>query len=99
MHARRARDYSDIATVFAEAAATLEELQARQSVTVKEELHQLVDLLADEDAKEALDYLRWLTAGSETLSAEELAQVAKGEDEITRGEYVTLAELKRSMGD
>ena len=66
-------------------------------MTAKEELHALVDGLADEDAAEALDYLRWLQAPGDTLSEEELGQVREGEAEIARGEYVTLADLTRSL--
>jgi hypothetical protein len=66
-------------------------------MTVKEELHVLVEALAEEDAAEALDYLRWLTSEGETLSDRELAIVREGEGEIARGEYVTLGELTRSL--
>lgn len=66
-------------------------------MTVKEELHALVDRLADTDASEALDYLRWLQVPTDTLSAEELSLVQKGEEEIARGEYVTLADLTHSL--
>lgn len=66
-------------------------------MTTKESLHQLVDRLADEDAADALEYLRWLTSESETLPDEELAIVRTGEDEIARGEYVTLDDLARSL--
>jgi predicted transcriptional regulator len=68
-------------------------------MTVKEELHHLVDLLGEETAKEALDYLRWLAADSETLSEDELAAVSRGEQEIARGEYVTLTDLRDTLGD
>jgi len=64
-------------------------------VTVKEELHSLVDLLDDEDAEEALDYLRWLASDSETLSEDDWAAVREGEAQVARGEYTTLAELHR----
>jgi hypothetical protein len=64
-------------------------------MTVKEELHSLVDLLDEDDAEEALDYLRWLASDTETLSEEELAAVREGEAQAARGEYTTLAELHR----
>ena len=66
-------------------------------MTTKEELHSLVDRLADEDATEALDYLRWLQSPGDTLSEEELTQVRNGEEELACGEYVTLADLTRSL--
>ena len=66
-------------------------------MTVKDELHQLVDLLPDTEAAAALDYVRWLLADEDTLSEEELALVERGLEEIARGEYVTLDELKRIL--
>jgi hypothetical protein len=68
-----------------------------ETMTVKEQLHQIVDLLQDEEARQALDYLRWLASETETLSKQELAAVFKGEEEIGQGKYVTLAELRRSL--
>jgi len=66
-------------------------------VTIKEELHLLVDQLPEGDAAEVLDYVRWLAAASETLSDAELVQVREGEAQIARGEYVTLADLAHSL--
>ena len=68
-------------------------------MSVKEELHQLIEQLGEADADEALAYLRWLTAPNETLSDEEVARVRAGEDQIARGEYVTLAELRRALSE
>lgn len=67
-------------------------------MTVKEELHQLVDRLDTEDAGEALDYLQWLLSESETLTDEELALEREGAAEIARGDYVTLDALRRELG-
>jgi len=66
-------------------------------VTIKEELHSLVDLLDDEAAAKALDYLWWLASDSETLSEDEWAAVREGEAQVARGEYVTLPELRRAL--
>ncbi len=68
-------------------------------MTVKEEIHALVDELPEDAAAEVLDYLHWLTAETETLSEEELARVQRGEEQIARGEYVTLEELRRLRGE
>ena len=65
-------------------------------MTVKEELHQLVDTLPAEGLEEALDYLRWLASEADILSEQELAGVEEGEAQIARGEYTTLAELRRN---
>ena len=64
---------------------------------VKDELHALVDHLSDDDAAEALGYLRWLRSAADALSDEGLTQVREGEAEIARGDYVTLADLHRSL--
>lgn len=67
-------------------------------MTVKEELYQLIDQLAEEDAAAALDHLRWLAAGHDTLTAEKLAGVPAGEEEIRQGRFTTLTDLRRSLG-
>lgn len=66
-------------------------------MTIKEELHQLVDELDELSAQDALDYLRWLMQESETVSEQEIARVRAGEAEIERGEYTTLDELQRRI--
>ena len=65
--------------------------------TVKEELHHLVDVLSGPNADEALSYLRWLASESETLSDEDLEAARRGEEEVARGEYITLADLRQSL--
>ena len=67
-------------------------------MSIKQELHRLVDLLAEEDEESARDYLTWLLADEDTLSDEERAAVREGEAEIARGEYVTLDALTRTLG-
>ncbi len=59
-------------------------------MSVKQDLHRLVDELGEADAREALDYLRWLKQETESLTEEELARVRAGEAEIARGEYTVL---------
>ncbi len=66
-------------------------------MTVKDELHLMVDQMDETDAEEVLDYLRWLASESDTLSEEELDQARQGQEQIARGEYVTLAEFRRSL--
>lgn len=66
-------------------------------MTVRDELHRLVDLLTDEDAAEALEYMRWLSAEEDALSQEEIERLPAGEEEIAQGNYITLAELTRSL--
>ena len=67
-------------------------------MTVRDDLHHLVDQLDDEAADELLQYARWLAAEEdEPLSDEELARVEDGEAELRRGESVSLEELKRHL--
>ncbi|MBI3980050.1 MAG: hypothetical protein HY331_17900 [Chloroflexi bacterium] len=66
-------------------------------MTIREELHHLVDVLDEEDAREALEYIRWLLEESETLTDAEMERVREGEAQINRGEYVTLDELQREL--
>jgi hypothetical protein len=67
-------------------------------VSVKEELHSLIELLDEDAAAEALDYVRWLTTDAEPVSAEDLAAIRRGQEQIGRGEYVTLEELRQELG-
>jgi hypothetical protein len=67
-------------------------------MTTKEELHQLVDDLNDEEAAALLDYAHWLLEECETLTSEAMAPAREGEAQIRRGEYVTLDTLKRELG-
>ncbi|HLH24800.1 MAG TPA: hypothetical protein VK066_19945 [Chloroflexota bacterium] len=67
-------------------------------MSVNEEIQSVVDQLT-EDAADVLDYLHWLTTDGETLSEEERARVQRGEQQIARGEYLTLAALRRLCGE
>ena len=66
-------------------------------MTVKDELHQIIDVLTDEEAEELLDYLN-MRADPDTLTPEELARVEAADAEIARGEYVTLEDTRRRLG-
>lgn len=67
-------------------------------MTVKDDLHHLVDQLDEEAADELLEYARWLaTEEDEPLTDEELARVEAGEAELRRGESVSLEDLKRRL--
>lgn len=60
-------------------------------MTVKDDLHHLVDQLDEAAADELLEYARWLIAEEdEPLSDEERARVEAGEGEIRRGDHVRL---------
>jgi predicted transcriptional regulator len=47
-----------------------------------------------------LEYARWLAADyDEPLNADEVAHVREGEAAIAAGDYVTLEELRRRLGE
>jgi predicted transcriptional regulator len=66
-------------------------------MSIKPELHRLIDELDQEDEPAVLDYLRWLLADEDWLTDEERMAVEEGEAEIARGEYITLDDLIRSL--
>ena len=67
-------------------------------MTVKDDLHHLVDQLDESAADELLEYARWLSAEEdEPLGDDERARVEAGETELHRGDYVTLEDLKRRL--
>jgi hypothetical protein len=68
-------------------------------MSINEELHSLVDQLHGAEAEDALEYLRWLASEDDTLTDEELAEVKLGEEQIRRGEYVWLTDLRRSLSE
>jgi hypothetical protein len=78
--------------------STAIEIERDRPMTTKEELRQLVDTLSDQDAADLLDYAHWLLEESDILTPEDMARVREGEDQIRRGEYVTLDSLKRELG-
>jgi hypothetical protein len=68
-------------------------------MTEREEVHLLIDQLPDETIVELLDDLRSLASETDQMTDEEMAAAERGQAQIDRGEYVTLAELKRSLGE
>jgi hypothetical protein len=66
--------------------------------TDRQELHHLVDRLTAEDTADALDYVRWLAAQEDALTAEEIALVHAGEKQIADGEYERLEDLRTRVG-
>ena len=67
-------------------------------MTVREDLQRLVLEIGDDQAAEALDYVRWLASAGDTLTDYELAAMHQGEKEIADGEYVKLDELSQILG-
>jgi predicted transcriptional regulator len=63
----------------------------------REELHRLVDEIAESQMETARKILEKLPVDvdDDPLSPEELAEIEEGAAQIARGEYVTLDELAR----
>ncbi len=67
-------------------------------MSVKEELHQLIEQLDEFSVRETLDYIHWFQLSHDSLTPEEWEQVRQGEAQIARGEYITLDDLERELG-
>jgi predicted transcriptional regulator len=69
-------------------------------MNVKEDLHRLVDQLADselETARKVLERLH-IDVDEDPVSREELVEIEEGSAQIDRGECVTIEEFKRKHG-
>jgi predicted transcriptional regulator len=69
-------------------------------MNVKEDLHRLVDQLADSELETARKILERLHVDLDEglVFPEELLEIEEGSAQIDRGEYVTLEEVKRKHG-
>lgn len=63
----------------------------------KAALHVAIDEMSDQDADDLLDYLN-LLAEADDLTDDEAGELDAGLQEIARGEYTTLDELRRDLG-
>ena len=69
-----------------------------EGMTVRENVHQLVDTLPDARLEDALDYLAELGEPEEALSAEILSAVGEAREDYRQGRTISLDELRRSHG-
>jgi hypothetical protein len=67
-------------------------------MTVRENVHQIVDTLPDERLEDVLDYLAELSEPDESLSAETRAAIEEGLDDIRNGRTITLEDYRRTRG-
>ena len=67
-------------------------------MTVRENVHQIVDALPDEQLEDVLDYLAELSEADGPLSAETRAAIEEGLDDIRNGRTITLDEYRRTRG-
>jgi hypothetical protein len=66
-------------------------------MTVRENLHQLVDTLPDDRLEDVLDYLADLN-DADGLSAETEAAIEEGLEDIRAGRTVTMEDYRRTRG-
>ena len=69
----------------------------KAAMTVRENLHQLVDALPEERLDDVLDYLN-LIEDDDTLTPEEEAAIEEGLEDVRQGRTITLEEYKRTRG-
>jgi predicted transcriptional regulator len=67
-------------------------------MSARENVHQLVDTLPEEQLDDVLDYLAELQDGEEPLSAESQAAIEEGLDDIRNGRTIPLEEYRRTRG-
>ncbi len=68
-----------------------------ESMTSREELHRLIDSLADDQLAEVREYLDELR-GEEALSEETLVAIREGLDDIERGRVMAVQDYRRTRG-
>jgi hypothetical protein len=67
-------------------------------MTVRENVHQLVDTLPDERLEDVLDYLAELSEPDEPLSEETRAAIEEGLNDIRNSRTIALEEYRRTRG-
>ncbi|KJS10386.1 MAG: hypothetical protein VR67_19050 [Peptococcaceae bacterium BRH_c8a] len=66
-------------------------------MSTKEALRQAIGKLNEDNARVVLKFVLYLLDEEEGLTPEDLAAIKKGEEQIARGEVVTLDELKKEL--
>jgi PHD/YefM family antitoxin component YafN of YafNO toxin-antitoxin module len=67
-------------------------------MTVRENVHQLIDALPDERLADVRDYIADLQDEDVTLSPETAAAIEEGLDDIRNGRTISLADYRRTRG-
>jgi hypothetical protein len=68
-----------------------------ESMTSREELHKIIDSLADDQIAEVRQYVEELR-GEESLGEETLAAIREGLDDIEHGRVMDVQEYRRTRG-
>jgi predicted transcriptional regulator len=72
-------------------------IKTESHMTSREELHKLIDTLADDQIAAVRQYIDELSAG-ESLSEETLAAIREGLDDIEHGRVMDVQEYRRTRG-
>lgn len=67
-------------------------------MTVRENVHHLVDTLPEERLPDVLELLSEFDADDDTLTSEEEAAVARGDEDFRQGRTISWEEYKRTRG-
>ena len=67
-------------------------------MTVRENVHQLIDALPDERLADVRDYIADLQDEDATLGPETAAAIQEGLDDIRNGRTISLADYRRTRG-
>jgi hypothetical protein len=73
-------------------------IETEACMSVRENVHQLVDALPESRLADALDYLVELNDTGKTLSADTKAAVEEGLADIENGRTISLKEYRRTRG-
>lgn len=73
-------------------------IEERTPMTVRENVHQLVDALPESRLADALDYLMDLQDTDVSVSPETQAAIEEGLEDIRNGHTITLQEYRRARG-
>jgi len=68
------------------------------AMTVRENVHQFIDMLPEDRLDDVLDYITELSEGDEPLSAETQAGIKEGLEDILHGRTISLDEYRRLRG-
>ena len=73
-------------------------IEERDAMTVRENVHQLVDALPESRLADALDYLADLQDTDVSLTPETHASIEEGLEDIRNGRTITLQEYRWTRG-
>jgi predicted transcriptional regulator len=73
-------------------------IEERLDMSVRENVHQIVDALPEDRLADVLDYLADLQDSDEQVSAETKAAIEEGLADVRAGRTMTLEEYRRTRG-